>query len=153
MGPASWRAMRAVTGGNRTSSSRCTTCRCWSNDRVPSTMPGPCGSGAKTGPRATRPLLRVLREQWPEGGRGVQEFVRVLRLHEQYPAHLVQQAVEQALTYGCPHLDGVLHCLHQLSDDQPVVPGMDLCDHPHLQAVGTQPIDLHQYEQLLSSSG
>jgi len=77
----------------------------------------------------------------------------VLRLHEDHPAQLVQQAIEQALAYGCPQLDGVLHCLHQLSGDQPVVSGMDLADHPHLQAVGRQPIDLHQYEQLLSSSG
>jgi hypothetical protein len=30
---------------------------------------------------------------------------------------------------------------------------MDLSDHPHLQAVGSQPIDLRQYEQLLNSSG
>jgi hypothetical protein len=47
----------------------------------------------------------------------------------------------------------VLHCLHQLSDDQHGVAGMELSDHPHLQAIGNQPIDLHQYEQLLSSSG
>jgi hypothetical protein len=107
----------------------------------------------KDWPESYHQMLRVLRKKWPESGRGVQEFVRVLRLHEQYPAHLVQQAVEQALIYGCPHLDGVLHCLHQRASDQPVLPGLDLSDHPHLQAVGTQPIDLHQYEQLLSSSG
>ena len=107
----------------------------------------------KDWPESYHHMLRVLREKWPEGGRGVQEFVRVLRLHEQYPAHLVQQAIEQALAYGCPHLDGVLHCLHQQASDQPVLPEMDLSDHPHLQAVGSQPIDLRQYEQLLSSSG
>ncbi len=107
----------------------------------------------KDWPESYHHMLRVLREQWPEGGRGVQEFVRVLRLHEDNPAQLVQQAIEQALAYGCPHLDGVLHCLHQLSGDQPVVSGMDLADQPHLQAVGSQPIDLHQYEQLLRPSG
>ena len=77
----------------------------------------------------------------------------MLRLHEQYPAHLVQQAVEQALVYGCPHLDGVLQCLHQSPAEQPMQPPMALTDHPQLQALGSQPIDLHQYEQLLSSSG
>lgn len=107
----------------------------------------------KDWPESYHQMLRVLREKWPEGGRGVQEFVRVLRLHEQYPAHLVQQAIEQALAYGCPHLDGVLHCLHQRTADHPAVPGMQRAAQPHLQAVGTQPIDLHQYEQLLSSSG
>ena len=33
------------------------------------------------------------------------------------------------------------------------VPELDLTDHPHLQAIGNQPIDLRQYEQLLRSSG
>jgi len=107
----------------------------------------------KDWPESYHRMLRVLREQWPEGGRGVQEFVRVLRLHEQYPAHLVQQVIEQALAYGCPHLDGVLHCLHQLTTEPPVVQSLQFVDQPHLQAVGTQPIDLRQYEQLLSSSG
>src|SRR5260370_42669609 len=93
-------------------------------------------------------MLRVLRDKWAEGGRGVQEFVRVLRLHEQYPAHLVQQAIEEALAYGCPHLDGVLHCLHQRAADQPVLPEMDLSDHPHLQAVCRQSLDPTQYKQI-----
>ncbi len=107
----------------------------------------------KDWPQSYHQMLRVLREQWPESGRGVQEFVRVLRLHEQYPAHLVQQAVEQALAYGCPHLDGVLLCLHQLTEATAPPPRLDLTDQPHLQAVGTQPIDLRQYEQLLRSPG
>ena len=76
----------------------------------------------------------------------------MLRLHEDYPAVLVQQAIEQALTYGCPHLDGVLHCLHQLVEEPDVLPSRQILDQPHLQAVGTQPVDLRQYEQLLRSS-
>lgn len=43
----------------------------------------------KDWPESYHQMLRVLREKWPEGGRGIQEFVRVLRLHEDYPAHLV----------------------------------------------------------------
>jgi transposase len=98
-------------------------------------------------------MLQILREKWPEGGRGVQEFVRVLRLHEEYPAELLEQAIEQALAFGCPHLDGVLHCLHQLpscAEDSTSLEPMAL---PRLQTVGSQPIDLRQYEQLLRSSG
>jgi hypothetical protein len=98
-------------------------------------------------------MLRGLRERWPEGGRGVQEFIRVLRLHENYPAPLVQQAIEQALAYGCPHLDGMLHCLHQLTASIEPPTSLELAKHPRLQAVGNQPIDLRQYEQLLRSSG
>ncbi len=107
----------------------------------------------KDWPESYHQMLAVCREKWPEGGRGVQEFVRVLRLHEDYPAHLVQQAIEQALAYGCPHLDGVLHCLHHLVEPEAALPSLDLSHHPHLQTVGHQPINLHQYEQLLTSSG
>jgi hypothetical protein len=95
-------------------------------------------------PESYHRMLRMLRERWPEGGRGVQEFVRVLRLHEENPAHLVQQAIERALSYGCPHLDGVLHCLHQLTSSDQTLPSLELAEHPHLQAVGTQPIDLRK---------
>jgi transposase len=106
----------------------------------------------KDWPESYHQMLRRLREQWPESGRGVQEFVRVLRLHEQYPAHLVQQAIEQALAYGCPHLDGVLLCLHQLTAEANPPASLDLTEHPHLQAIGMQPIDLRQYEQLLHAT-
>ncbi len=103
-------------------------------------------------PESYHQMLRVCREKWPEGGRGVQEFVRVLRLHEAYPAPLVQQAIEQALSYGCPHLDGVVHCLHQLTSSTESPTRRELMAQSSLQSVGTQPIDLHQYEQLLRSS-
>jgi hypothetical protein len=98
-------------------------------------------------------MLRVLREQWPESGRGVQEFVRVLRLHEQYPAHQVQQAIEQALAYGCPHLDGVLHCLHQLTaEPAAALQPPTQAESAAWQVIGSQPIDLQQYERLLRST-
>src|SRR5258708_933937 len=95
-------------------------------------------------PESYHRMLRGLRERWPEGGRGIQEFIRVLRLHEDYPAPLVQQAIEQALAYGCPHLDGVLHCLHQLTSSDEAPTSLQLAEHSHLQAVGTQPIDLRK---------
>jgi hypothetical protein len=106
----------------------------------------------KDWPESYHQMLRVLRERWPQGGRGVQEFVRVLRLHEQYPAHLVQQAIEQALAYGCPHLDGVLHCLHQRTSELPAALRPPQAESASWQAIGSQPIDLQQYERLLSSS-
>jgi transposase len=98
-------------------------------------------------PESYHRMLRILRESWPEG-RGVQEFVRILKLHQEYPAPVVQDAIEQALAYGCVHLDGVLHCLHQViapaassqEEDAPAA---------HLPDVGNQPIDLSRYELLL----
>lgn len=102
-------------------------------------------------------MLNVLQETWPDG-RGVQEFVRILRLHQDHEAPRIQAAIEQALTFGCIHLDGVLHCL-----DHPTVPPMPsettvelssvmLSNHPRLQEIGSQPINLSCYEQLLKQS-
>lgn len=109
-------------------------------------------------------MVALLREKWPEG-RGVREFVRILQLHQDYPSSLVERAVEQALSYGCVHFDGVSHCLGQLitpDTARPMLTGLDLvklAEHPnlqHLQAIGnigSQPVDLRCYEQLLLLQG
>jgi hypothetical protein len=47
----------------------------------------------------------------------------------------------------------VLHCLHQLTSSEEAPTSLQMAEYSHLQAVGTQPIDLRQYEQLLRSSG
>jgi transposase len=94
-------------------------------------------------------LLKRLRQHWPDG-RGVREFVQVLQLHQQHPAALVAQAIEQALTTGCTHADGVRLCLQQLLHPTPTALAFDLSNHPHLAAIGSQPIDLGVYERLLT---
>jgi len=101
-------------------------------------------------------MFANLREKWPEG-RGVQEFIRILQLHQHYEASLVEHAIEQALSYGCAHLDGVQYCLHQLissadSPEQVAAMRLDLTDRPELDAIGNQPVDLSRYEQLLKLS-
>jgi transposase len=105
----------------------------------------------KDWPACYHQMLRELRHQWPEG-RGVQEFVRILQLHEHYPAQLVQEAITQALTYGCIHLDGVIHCLQQLSEPHVTIGSLDLSERPQLEAIGTQPVDLSRYDRLLKQS-
>ena len=108
----------------------------------------PLKSWRKEWPDTYHQLLRLLKDTWPEG-RGVKEFVRVLRLHQEYAAPLIEQAVQLALSYGCVHFDGVSQCLHQLQQPRMPLPLLDLSDKPHLAAIGTQPVDLHCYEQLL----
>jgi len=93
-------------------------------------------------------LLARLREQWPDG-KGVQEFVRILRLHEEHPAELIVQAVEQALAYGCAHLDGVKLCLRQLVEPESLMSAIDLSAWPELVEVGNQALDLSRYDELL----
>lgn len=101
-----------------------------------------------TWPDCYHQMLEQLRERWPEG-RGIQEFIRILYLHQHYPAAQIQQAIEQALRYGCVHLDGVEHCLHYLVDTETTKAPLDLSRRPDLQTIGNQPVDLSRYEQLL----
>jgi hypothetical protein len=100
-------------------------------------------------PLAYRRLLSRLRTQWPNG-QGVREFVRILQLHQQHSAPLIAQAIEQALTIGCVHADGVRLCLYQLLCPEPMFPTLDLRGREHLAAIGAQPIDLGVYEALLT---
>lgn len=116
----------------------------------------PLKAWRKEWPDSYHRVLADLRQKWPEG-RGVQEFVRILQLHQHYPASLLEQAIEQALAYGCVHLDGVLYCLHQVTDatasrQAPMKSSPDLAHRPDLETVGTPPINLAQYEQLLKQS-
>jgi len=103
----------------------------------------------ETWPPVYETLLSRLREQWPDG-RGVREFVRILNLHSEHPAERVQQAVEQALAYGCLHADGVTLCLHQLTEPEPILLSLDLSDHPELLSVATEVPDVACYDQLLA---
>ena len=93
-------------------------------------------------------LLTHLRDKWPDG-RGVREFVRILKLHQTYSNELVLQAITQALAYGCAHADGVELCLHQMMDSKPSVLQIDVAAWPELQGVGAQPPDVMCYDQLL----
>lgn len=93
-------------------------------------------------------LLQHLQTAWPDG-RGIREFIRVLNLHRSHPAELVEQAVEQALTFHCAHADGVELCLRQLIHPEPAFAQLDLTAHPGLVGIGSQTIDLGRYDQLL----
>jgi transposase len=102
----------------------------------------------KSWPPVYERLLTELRERWPEG-RGVREFVRILKLHSDHPADLITQAVEQALAYGCAHADGVELCLRRLLDPEAPVSSIDLSQWPQLAHVSTPVPDLRCYDQLL----
>ncbi len=111
--------------------------------------------------------LRQWREKWPENyekllarlqadqpdGQGVREFVRVLALHRDYPADLVEAAVTQALRLGCVHADGVALCLRQLRQPEVVPAALDLAQRPRLSTAGLQPVNLHCYDELLGEPG
>ncbi len=99
-------------------------------------------------PAAYEQLLTELRQHWPEG-RGVREFIAILKLHSEYPGQYVEQAVQAAVGLGASHLDGVRLCLRQLLEEHQLIPSLNLSDRPTLANMGQQPVDLHQYDQLL----
>ena len=111
----------------------------------------------RTWPTAYDEMLASLRQKWPNG-RGVQEFVKILELHQTYSAEVMRQAIEQALQLHCIHLDGVLYCIHEIEGKaQPsgVAPAhnLNLSHRPDLDSVGkNQHINLAQYDQLLKQS-
>lgn len=93
-------------------------------------------------------LLDHLRAQG-QNGHGVREFIHVLELHQEHPAELVAQAVEQALEFGCAHADGVTLCLNQLLDSEKPAPSLVWTEPPSWAAVGEQSPDLTCYDRLL----
>ncbi len=102
----------------------------------------------KTWPPVYERFLERLQAQGPNG-QGIRQFVRVLKLHRDYPAELVARAVEQALEYGCVHADGVELCLRQLLRPEALPPPLALADQPLWAAVAAQPPDLTCYDRLL----
>jgi len=102
----------------------------------------------KTWPKDYDRLLEELRERFPEG-RGVREFIAILKLHQDHPAKQIEQAVHWAIELGAAHLDGVKLCLSLLQEEE-AAPSLDLSEHPHLKNFGCQPVDLRQYDLLLA---
>jgi transposase len=94
-------------------------------------------------------LLEELQERFPEG-RGVREFIAILKLHQDYPAKQVEQSVHQAIELGAIHLDGVKLCLSLLQEEESASAPLDLSKQPYLADFGCQPLDLRQYDLLLS---
>ena len=111
--------------------------------------------------------MRIWREQLPpiyelllerlqsdtSRSHGIREFLRILKLHSEYPASEIESAVSLAMEYGCVHADGVQLCLRQLSNPQAVIPSLDLRNHPGLEqrlmGVGEHQVDLNCYQRLL----
>jgi transposase len=94
-------------------------------------------------------LLDELRARWPDG-RGVREFLSILKLHRNHAPQQVKQAIQAALDLGAVHFDGVQLCLRQQEIPSSPSTTLNLSAHPQLQGIGEQPINLAQYDQLLA---
>lgn len=100
-------------------------------------------------PKVYEKLLEELTTRWPEG-RGVREFLLILKLHQNHPAKEVERAVREALKLGVAHMDGVRLCLRLQQEDQTFPPTLDLTKLPRLEGIGEQAINLSQYDSLLA---
>ena len=100
---------------------------------------------------------QVLAQVQTDDTRGIREFIRILRLRQELPEGVLEQAIEMALKTGKISADVVrLYVCDQRAEDA-LPAGLDLSQHFDLQrsqqldAIGRQPIQLHLYDQLLSS--
>jgi hypothetical protein len=94
-------------------------------------------------------LLAELRLRWPDE-RGLREFLSILALHKAHTPERLVQAIQAALALGAVHLDGVQLCLRQLSSELALPVALDLSGHDRLAGIGEQPLNLGQYDTLLS---
>lgn len=94
-------------------------------------------------------LLAELRQRWPDE-RGLREFLDILALHKDHPAELIERAIATTLELGAVHLDGVQLCLRQLATGQEPPATLDLSGRDRLASIGQQPVNLDQYDTLLS---
>lgn len=102
----------------------------------------------KKWPATYEQLLAGLQQSKPDG-RGIREFIAILKLHQAYSTDLVEQAVAAAVHTGMLSLDGVSYHLQRLSTPPPLTHSLDLSYLPHLADIGCQPVDLQVYNQLL----
>ena len=91
----------------------------------------------QTWPPVYEQLLAHLRRREPEH-RSVREFVLILKLHGDYPAADIAQAIQQALTLGRADLEGIRLCLHQLHEPTSPAARLDLSTRPQLASLGQQ---------------
>lgn len=107
--------------------------------------------------RRWRPEWPVIYEQYLaqlrmryEEAEAVRRFVRVLKLHEDFPAEEISLALTNALQVGCFHPDGVHHFLLVQNDPVPAQWTVDMNERPGLAGYRVAPPDLGQYNQLLA---
>jgi transposase len=102
----------------------------------------------KKWPETYEQLLKRMQQSKPDG-QGIREFIAILKLHQAYPANLVEQAIDLAVHSTMFSLDGVKYHLQQLLCPLPSTLPLDMSHRPQLADIGRQPVDLQIYNQLL----
>ncbi len=124
-------------------------CRFWSANPAPWIMPGPWQSS--TCPSALIRYAVAFLLNKTEQGDGTREFIRVLRLLEDYAMGRVREAVEKALRIRAHSRDAVLQFLLPRFSWENTAFFLD--GRQHLRLVKVAKPDLSLYGTLLSEGG
>jgi hypothetical protein len=96
-------------------------------------------------PASFQKLKSVLEKQ--EGKAGKRDYVRVLRLLENFRLEELEKAVSEALHLGAVRYEAIKHLVLCQVDQRP--PQLSLIDYPHLPAVSVKATQAKDYIQLL----
>ncbi len=96
-------------------------------------------------------LRRMLVIEQSKEGEGIREFIRVLRLLEDYPMDKVRQAVEKALNVGAHSRDAIMQFLIPHLSWRNTTFLLDRFE--HLRLVQVSSTDISAYRELLSCGG
>jgi len=95
--------------------------------------------------------LAALRERLPVQ-QATQEFVRVLRLHEDYPEAIIAQALEAALVAHCYNAEGVKQLVLRLSEPARVIAPLERTSHSPLDVAPVAWPEVGQFNRLLGNT-
>jgi len=104
-----------------------------------------------TFPECFGTLRRMLVIEQSKEGEGIREFIRVLRLLEDYPMDKVRQAVEKALYVGAHSRDAIMQFLIPHLSWRNTTFLLDRFE--HLRLVQVSSTDISAYRELLSCGG
>jgi hypothetical protein len=96
-------------------------------------------------------LRRILVSEQSKEGEGLREFIRILRLLEEYPMNMLKQAIEQSLCIGAHSRDAIMQFLSPHLSWRHTTFLLDRRE--HLRLVQVKDPDISAYRGLLSGGG
>ena len=96
-------------------------------------------------------LRRILVSEQSKEGEGLREFIRILRLLEEYPMNTLKQAIEQSLCIGAHSRDAIMQFLSPHLSWRHTTFLLDRRE--HLRLVQVKDPDISAYRDLLSGGG
>ena len=96
-------------------------------------------------------LRRILVSEQSKEGEGLREFIRILRLLEEYPMNMLKHAIEQSLCIGAHSRDAIMQFLSPHLSWRHTTFLLDRRE--HLRLVQVKDPDISVYRDLLSGGG